>query len=61
MQTNNQLEIALLRIGSTLFAHIVASCFAKVQTTDGDFAHLPVLEIDSVKKAATNKSDNGAT
>lgn len=55
MESDDQLKVALLGIRTSLFAHIVAGRFAEVQSTDGDLAHLPVLQIDPVKEAARNE------
>jgi len=50
VQTHHQLEEALLRIGTTLLAHVVVCRLREVQTTHGDLADDVLLEIDAVEK-----------
>lgn len=47
VETHYKLKIPLLRIGSALFAHVVACRFGEVQSTDSDFSDLSVLQIDA--------------
>jgi len=48
MEAHDELEEALLGIGTALLAHIVVRRLRKVQATHGDLADDVLLEIDAV-------------
>lgn len=53
MKANNQLEIPLLRIGTSFLPHVIAGCLREMQTTHSDLADLTILQIDSGTKLQT--------
>lgn len=54
VQTDDQVEVPLIRVRLTLFAHVVGRRLAEVQPADGHLGHLVRTQIDSARKHQVN-------